>query len=265
LVVTIDVAHFDALIFDMDGVITQTASVHARAWKQIFDEFLARRAAQTHAAVAPFDIDDDYRRYVDGKPRVAGALSFLASRGIDLPVGAMTDADTAGDATANGLASRKDHYFAEILAREGVQAFPATVALIHDARRHGVRVAVATSSHHCAEILRVSRLTDLFEVRVDGFDIDRLHLNGKPSPDMFLEAARRLGVAPPRAVVFEDATAGVAAGRAGGFGLVVGVGRGAQAGALLENGADEVVADLAGVSLQGTRTLSAQASGSPMP
>lgn len=248
--VTIDVAHFDALIFDMDGVITQTASVHARAWKEIFDEFLARRAAQTHAAVAPFDIDDDYRRYVDGKPRVAGALSFLASRGIDLTVGALADADTAGDATANGLASRKDHYFAEILAREGVHAFPGAVALLHDAQRHGVRLAVATSSHHGAEILRATRLTDLFEVRVDGFDIDRLHLKGKPSPDMFLEAARRLGVDPPRAAVFEDATAGVAAGRAGGFGLVVGVGSGAQAGALLQNGADKVVTDLGEISLQ---------------
>jgi alpha,alpha-trehalase len=254
-VVVIDMEHFDGLILDMDGVITETASVHARAWKQVFDEFLTRRAAQTHAAMAPFDSDADYRRYVDGKPRIAGALSFLASRGIDLPAGTQADADAGGDTTANGLAGRKDRYFTELLAREGVHAFPGAVTLLRDAHRRGARLAVATSSHHGAEILRATHLTDLFEVHVDGFDIDRLHLKGKPSPDMFLEAARRLGVDPPRAAVFEDATAGVAAGRAGGFGLVIGVGSGAQAAALLANGAGEVVADLGEVSLQGARTV----------
>jgi alpha,alpha-trehalase len=263
--VIIDVEHFDALVLDMDGVITVTASVHARAWKQIFDEFLARRAAQTHTAAVPFDIEADYRRYVDGKPRVAGALSFLASRGINLPAGTPEEADKAGEGvvereeTALGLASRKDRYFTEILAREGVHAFPAAVALLHDAHRRGVRLAVATSSHHCADLLRASRLADLFEVHVDGFDIDRLHLKGKPSPDMFLEAARRLGVVPPRAAVFEDATSGVAAGHAGGFGLVVGVGSGAQASALLENGADQVVAGLGEISLRGSRASARQA------
>lgn len=256
MAVTIDVERFEALILDMDGVITETAVVHARAWKQIFDEFLAKRAAQTHSAVVPFDLDGDYRLYVDGKPRVAGAQSFLKSRGIELPVGTPAEgdaADPAADPTVTALTGRKDRYFKEILAREGVQAFPASVTLIHDARRHGVRLAVATSSHHCSEILRDSKLTEFFEVVVDGFDIDRLHLSGKPSPDMFLEAARRLRVDPPRAVVFEDATSGVAAGHAGGFGLVVGVGSGPHARALLESGANEVVADLSGVSLQGDR------------
>jgi beta-phosphoglucomutase family hydrolase len=254
-VVIINVEQFDGLVLDMDGVITETATVHARAWKQAFDEFLARRAAQTRAAMPPFDAVADYRRYVDGKPRIAGALSFLASRGIDLPEGTPADAESGGDTTANGLAGRKDRYFTELLAREGVHAFPGAVALLHDAHQRRMRLAVATSSHHGADILRATGLANLFQVRVDGFDIDRLHLKGKPSPDMFLEAARRLGVDPPRAAVFEDATAGVAAGRAGGFGLVVGVGNGAQAAALLENGAGEVVADLGEVSLQGVRTI----------
>lgn len=248
--VVINVDNFDALVLDMDGVITDTASVHARAWKQVFDEFLTRRAAQTNAAMTPFDIDTDYRRYVDGKPRIAGAQGFLAARNIDLPAGTPADADTGADTTAHGLAGRKDKYFVAILTREGVHAFPGAGALLNDARRRGVRLAVATSSHHGAEILQATQLADLFQVRVDGFDIDRLHLKGKPSPDMFLEAAHRLGVDPRRAVVFEDATAGVAAGHAGGFGLVVGVGSGEQAAALLQNGADEVVPGLGDVSLR---------------
>jgi beta-phosphoglucomutase family hydrolase len=260
-VVVINLKHFDALILDMDGVITETASVHARAWKRVFDEFLARRAAQTHKAIAPFDIDADYRRYVDGKPRIAGAQSFLAARKIDLPAGTPADVDSGTDTTANGLAGRKDQYFTELLAREGVHAFPGAVALLHDAHRRGVRLAVATSSHHGADILRATRLADLFQVRVDGFDIDRLHLKGKPSPDMFLEAAQRLGVDPQRAAVFEDATAGTAAGHAGGFGLVVGVGSGAQADAFLQNGADEVVANLGDVSLQGGCTPNGRIAG----
>ena len=251
--IVINVENFDALVLDMDGVITETATVHARAWKRVFDEFLQRRAAQTHEAMAPFDLDNDYRRYVDGKPRIAGAQSFLAARKIDLPAGTPADADAGSDTTANGLAGRKDRYFNEILASEGVHAFPGAVTLLHDAHRRGIRLAVATSSHHGAEILQATRLADLFQVRVDGFDIDRLRLKGKPSPDMFLEAARRLGVDPRRAAVFEDATAGVAAGHAGGFGLVVGVGSGAQAEALLQNGANEVVTSLGDVSLQGGR------------
>jgi HAD superfamily hydrolase (TIGR01509 family) len=148
------------------------------------------------------------------------------------------------------LASRKDHYFAELLVREGVKVFDSVPPLLQDARRRGVRTAVASSSHHCAEILRAGGLTALFDARVDGIDLDRLGLAGKPSPDIFLEAARRLGVSPMRAVVFEDATAGVAAAHAGGFGLVVGVGRGTQAAALLASGAGQVVADLSEVDLQ---------------
>jgi beta-phosphoglucomutase family hydrolase len=245
--VTIDVERFEAFVFDLDGVITQTASIHARAWKQLFDEFLARQVAPTGAAFVPFDIETDYRRYVDGKPRIAGVLSFFAARGIDVPIG--EPGDQAEQGTAQGLASRKDHYFVELLAHEGVQVFPPVVGLLREARERGVRLAIASSSHHCAEILRLACLTALFDAQVDGIDIDRLGLSGKPSPDMFLEAAGRLGIPARRAVVFEDATAGVAAARAGGFGLVIGVGRGAHATALLKSGADQVVAGLCEVRI----------------
>jgi alpha,alpha-trehalase len=235
------------LVFDLDGVITQTASIHARAWKQLFDEFLARQVAQTGAAFVPFDLETDYRCYVDGKPRIAGVLSFLAARGIDVPLGKA--GDRAEQGTAHGLGGRKDHYFTELVAREGVQVFASVVNLLRDARERGVRLAVASSSHHCSEILRVACLTALFDAKVDGIDLDRLGLSGKPAPDMFLEAARRLGVPAARAVVFEDATAGIVAARAGGFGLVIGVGRGAHATALLESGADQFIAGLCEVRL----------------
>lgn len=249
--VTIDVERFEALIFDLDGVITQTASLHARAWKQLFDEFLARQTAEAGRKLAPFDAEADYRRYVDGKARIAGVLSFLAARGIAVPMGAPQDGPEEG--TAHGLASRKDQYFVELLGREGVRVFTSAPPLLNEARRRGMWTAVASSSHHCGEILRAGGLTALFDVRVDGIDLDRLGLSGKPAPDMFLEAARRLGVPSTRAVVFEDATAGIVAGRAGGFGLVVGVGRDTQAAALLESGADQVLADLGEVHLQGDR------------
>jgi beta-phosphoglucomutase family hydrolase len=255
--VIIDIARVDALIFDLDGVITRTASIHARAWKQTFDEFLAQRAKQTNGAFAPFDLEADYRRYVDGKPRIAGALSFLAARGIEVPEA--TPGDQADQSTAQGLASRKDRYFMALVEHEGVEVFASAEPLLCKARERRMRLAVASSSHHCEDILRAGRLTALFDARVDGNDIDRLHLKGKPSPDMFVEAARRLGVAPSRAAVFEDATAGVAAARGGGFGLAVGVGSGAQAAALLESGADQVVADLGEVILRGHRRHSVQA------
>lgn len=246
--VIIDVERFDALIFDLDGVITETASVHARAWKHVFDEFLTQRAAQRGVTFVPFDLESDYRRYVDGKPRIAGVLSFLSARGIDL---ATPSGDAAEGETAQRLASRKDHYFAELLAREGIHVSASAEPLLREARIRGMRTAVASSSHHCAEILRAAGLAALLDARVDGVDLDRLGLKGKPAPDMFLEAARRLGVSPTRAAVFEDATAGVAAARTGGFGLVVGIGDGTQAAALLQNGADQVVADLSSVRLRG--------------
>ncbi len=246
--VIIDIKRFDALIFDLDGVITQTATIHARAWKQLFDEFLTRQATKTDRPFAPFDLKTDYRRYVDGKPRLAGVESFLASRGVIVPTGA--PGDPADQDTAHGLASRKDHYFMALLTAEGVQVFASAEPLLQEARRHGMRTAIASSSHHCAEILHAAGLTALFDVRVDGIDLDRLNLAGKPAPNMFLEAARRLNASPTRTAVFEDATAGVEAARAGDFGLVVGVGPAARAPDLLKHGADKVVSNLGEVQFQ---------------
>jgi beta-phosphoglucomutase family hydrolase len=248
--VIIDVKRFEALIFDLDGVITQTASIHAQAWKQLFDAFLSQRAAQTGAAFVPFDLESDYRRYVDGKSRIGGVLGFLAARSIDVDMGA--PGDPAELETAHGLGSRKDRYFVELLTREGVHVSDSAVALLQEARARGLRTAVASSSHHCAEILRTGGLTALFDARVDGVDLDQLGLIGKPAPDMFLEAARRLQVPPVRTAVFEDATAGVEAARAGGFGLVIGVAPAARAADLLKNGADDVVDTLDEVRMEGT-------------
>jgi alpha,alpha-trehalase len=247
----IDLGQFEVFVFDLDGVITRTAAVHARAWKRLFDEYLASRAARTGEPFVPFDADADYRRYVDGKPRRAGVRSFLAARGIEVPRG--TPRDAAGQETVQGLGARKDGYFLELVARDGVPVFDSAVTLVREARAQGVRTAIASSSRNCAAILRAARLSSLFEVRVDGLDLERLGLAGKPAPDMFLEAARRLGVPPARGVVFEDATAGVEAGRAGGFGLVVGVGAAEHAAALRARGAHAVVADLAQVRLEGHR------------
>jgi trehalose 6-phosphate phosphatase len=251
--VVINIGRFDALIFDLDGVITQTASIHARAWKQLFDEFLARRVAQAGGTPVPFDLENDYRRYVDGKPRIAGIASYLAARGLAVPLG--TPADHADQETAHGLASRKDHYFAELLRQEGVHLSASVEPFLLQARGRGLRIAVASSSHHCADILHTAGLTALFDARVDGMDLDRLGLAGKPAPDMFLEAARRLNVAPTHAAVFEDATAGIEAARAGDFGLVIGVGPAARAPELFKHGADKVVADLGEVQFEGQRSL----------
>jgi alpha,alpha-trehalase len=251
----IELARFDAFLFDLDGVITRTAAVHARAWQRLFDEYLAARAARTGEPFVPFDPDADYRRHVDGKPRPAGVRDFLASRGITLLAG--EPADDAGRETVHGLGRRKTAYFLDLLAREGVQVFESAVALLRQARARGVRTAVVSSSRNCAAVLRAARLSALFEARVDGVELGRLGLAGKPAPDMFLEAAHRLGVSPERAVVFEDATAGVAAARAGGFGLVIGVGDAEHAGALRAHGADAVVADLREVRLDGERATRA--------
>lgn len=249
--VVIDLDTFAAFVFDLDGVITRTAAVHARAWKRLFDEYLAGRAARTGEPFVAFDLDVDYRRYVDGKPRRAGVRSFLASRGIEVTRG--TPGDDPGQETVHGLGKRKDQYFLEDVARHGVEVFDSAVALLRKARARGVRTAVASSSRNCAAILRVTRLSSLFEVRVDGVDLERSGLTGKPAPDMFLEAARRLGVPPSRSVVFEDAAAGVEAGRSGGFGLVIGIGAGEHAAALRSRGAHAVVADLAEVRLEDRR------------
>lgn len=242
----VDLARFHAFLFDLDGVITRTAAVHAAAWKRLFDEYLE---AHEGAAFVPFDVEMDYHRYVDGKPRIAGVRSFLAARGIDLPAG--SPSDDADRDTMHGLGKRKTGYFLALLDRQGVRVYESAVALLSEARSRGVRTAVVSSSRNCAAVLKAARLTALFDVRVDGVALDDLGLAGKPAPDMFLEAARRLAVAPARGVIFEDAAAGVEAGRRGGFGLVVGVGADAHASDLSASGADVVVADLAEIRLQG--------------
>lgn len=242
----IDLARFDAFLFDLDGVITRTAALHAAAWKRLFDEVLAARGA---GSSAPFDIEADYRRHVDGKPRAAGVRSFLAARGIALPVGA--PADRADEDTVHGLGKRKNRYFQDLLGREGVRVYESAVIFVRESRSRGVRTAVVSSSRNCAAVLRAARLTALFDTRVDGVELERLGIPGKPAPDMFLEAARRLGAAARRSAVFEDATAGVEAARRGGFGLVVGIGAADHAPDLLARGADLVVADLAEIRLEG--------------
>lgn len=238
---------FDALLFDLDGVVTRTAAVHAEAWKRLFDQYLAGRAGRLGEAFEPFDIEGDYRTWVDGKPRYDGVKGFLESRGISLPYG--TPDDDPDAETICGLGNRKNEYFRRLLHERGAEVFESTVALIDDARSRGTKVAVVSSSKNCADILDAAGLAALFDARVDGVEIERLGLPGKPAPDMFLEAARRVGVEPGRAVVLEDAVSGVQAGRAGGFGLVVGVDRTGQAGELRGAGAEIVVSDLAQIGL----------------
>ncbi|MDY6796605.1 MAG: trehalose-phosphatase [Actinomycetota bacterium] len=246
--ITISRARFDALIFDLDGVITGTAEVHTAAWKRMFDQFLSERAGG--GDYRPFDSVSDYLEYVDGKPRFKGVESFLESRGIDLPYGTPDDAPDVE--TVCGLGNKKNRMFLKLIKDEGVEVYQSSLDLIENLRRRGYRIAVASSSKNCTEVLEAANATDLFEAQVDGIDIESLDLQGKPSPDMFLEAARRLDVDPGRSVVVEDAISGVQAGRAGGFGLVIGVNRGDQAEALLEEGADLVVDDLSEIDVEVT-------------
>ncbi|HEU5408250.1 MAG TPA: beta-phosphoglucomutase family hydrolase [Nitrospira sp.] len=235
--------NFDVVLFDLDGVITKTAVLHAAAWKRLFDEYLKKLAAHTGSGYEPFDPARDYRLYVDGKSRYDGVKDFLKSRNLTLPLGSPNDGPD--QETIYGLGNKKDEYFDGCLRETGVVVYPGTVRYLHAARGAGLKTAVVSSSHHCREIIQSAGLASLFETRIDGHEIDRLHLHGKPAPDTFLEAARRLGVSPAKAIVIEDALAGVRAGQAGGFGLVIGVNRENQAEALRQHGADIVVADLA--------------------
>ncbi len=240
-------ARFDAVIFDLDGVVTRTARQHARAWKGMFDEFLARRSRREGRDFVPFDIDADYRQFVDGKPRYDGVLDFLRSRGIELPWGDPRDPPTA--VTVCGLGNRKNELFGEVLDREGAEVFEDAIDLVRALAGAGIKTAIVSSSKNCASILRSVGALDLFDVRVDGTHAEAMRLQGKPAPDIFLAAAGALKVDPQRAVVVEDALAGVAAGRAGGFGLVVGVDRVGQADALRGHGADVVVKDLGSLQI----------------
>lgn len=238
-----------ACLFDLDGVLTDTASVHAAAWKQMFDEYLRARAEQEGTPFRPFDVATDYAAYVDGKPRLEGTDSFLRSRGIELPAGGPDDAPGAD--TVYALAMRKNALVQEKIVTVGVEVYPGSVRYLHAVKDAGLATAVVSSSANAAQVLEVAGLTGLIDHRVDGVTAKERGLPGKPAPDTFLAAAADLGVGKDEAVVFEDALAGVASGKAGGFGLVVGVDRLGQADALREHGADIVVTDLADL-LDGT-------------
>lgn len=246
-------AAFEAMLFDLDGVLTKTAAVHAAAWKQLFDEYLRGRALRRGEPFRPFDIESDYRRYVDGKLRYEGAKSFLESRGIVLPYGTMKDGPD--QETVCGLSNKKDAYFQALLTQRGVEVYEDAVAFLRAAKACGFRTAVVSASKHCAAVLGAAGLADLFEVRIDGVESERLRLRSKPAPDTFLEAAMRLGVQPERAIVIEDAIAGVQAGRRGGFGLVIGVDRVGQAEALQRNGADIVISNMTEIILDASDPL----------
>ena len=230
-----------ACLFDLDGVLTQTAKVHAAAWKEMFDGYLRERAARSGKFV-PFDPVMDYDDYVDGKPRYDGVRSFLSARGIALPEGEETDPPDAE--TVAGLGNRKNEIVLRMIRHDGVEAYEGSVRYVRAAREAGLARAVVSSSSNCREVLVAAGIDDLFEQRIDGLVAEREHLKGKPAPDTFVAGARALGVVPKQAAVFEDALAGVAAGRAGLFAYVVGVDRVGQAEALREHGADVVVSDL---------------------
>ena len=229
---------FDAVLFDLDGVITATAKVHAACWKKMFDEFLRLRPDEPFE---PFNIQEDYPTHIDGKLREDGVRSFLKSRGIYLPEG--DSAEPPNYETVHGLGRLKDRMFKEILHEEGVEVYKGAVELVNQLRGQGIKTAVVSASKNCKAVLEAASIDHLFDVRVDGEVANQLKLPGKPAPDKFLKAAQQLGVEPDRAVVIEDAISGVQAGRAGGFGLVVGVDRKGQPEELRENGAHIVVTD----------------------
>ena len=232
----------DALIFDLDGVVTRTAAVHAAAWKRLFDDYLRQAADRAGNSFVPFDTDTDYPEFVDGKPRYDGVRSFLLSRGIELPDG--DPGDPPGGETICGLGNRKNALFNRALKAEGVAVYPGSVALIRAARAAGLRAAVVSSSRNCRQVLERAALADLFDTVIDGLYAADNGLPGKPAPDTFLKAAELLATIPARSAVFEDAIAGIEAGRAGRFALVIAVDRGAGHDALRRAGADFVVSDL---------------------
>ena len=240
---------FDAVIFDLDGVITQTALVHSQAWKKMFDDYLREREEKYGESFREFSHQDDYLPYVDGKPRYKGVQSFLESRGIDIPFG--DPEDTADMETVCGIGNRKNIAFNEILEKDGVKEYPSTVELIHTLKKHGIHVGVASSSKNCKAVLEAAGLLHLMETRIDGVVSAEIGLNGKPEPDIFTTAADRLGVSYDRAVVVEDAVSGVQAGKAGNFGLVLGVAREENSNELYAGGADIVVEDISEIGFEG--------------
>jgi beta-phosphoglucomutase family hydrolase len=233
---------YDAVLFDLDGVITDTANLHAKCWKQMFDEYLQKRARQTGEAFRAFDVATDYLLYVDGKPRFDGVRDFLKSRGIELTDG--DPEDPVDVETVCGLGNRKNDLINDAIAEVGVVPYAGSVRFIHRIRRDGFKIAVVTSSQNCTAVLDAAKLGEFFEVRVDGNVIEAQRLAGKPAPDTFLLAARLLGIEPKRTVVIEDAISGVQAGSDGDFGLVIGIARKNNAEDLVRHGAHLVVRDL---------------------
>lgn len=232
---------FDAVVFDLDGVITQTATTHSAAWKKMFDEYLKKREKEHNEPFQEFT-QKDYLEYVDGKPRYKGVESFLKSRGIDLPWG--TPEDEPGKETVCGLGNKKNEAFREVLQKEGAEVYPSTVELLKELKKAGVKLGVASSSKNCKAVLEAVDLEKYFETRVDGVVSAELGLNGKPEPDIFTTACENLGVSPENSIVVEDAVSGVQAGAKGNFGLTLGVAREDNIEELRKNGADVVVEDL---------------------
>ena len=239
----------DGGIFDLDGVITQTAKVHAKAWKALFDGYLKERAARENENFIPFDMDKDYRTFVDGKPRYDGVKSFLTSRGIDLSWGDRSDGP--GKETIYGLGNQKNEIFNDFLQQQEATVYEDTLSLIYELKKQGWKLAVISASKNCMPVLRSVGILDWFDTVVDGILSEQLGINGKPEPDIFFEAARRIGVTPERTAVFEDATAGVSAAKKGGFYQVIGVDRAKNEGILKKAGADVVFSDLCDIRING--------------
>jgi beta-phosphoglucomutase family hydrolase len=251
--VTINRRDFDAAIFDLDGVLTDTARVHAAAWKSVFDSFLQMWAEARGLAFQPFDIEADYLAYVDGRPRHDGVRTFLASRGINLPEG--FDHDPKAANTVRALGERKARLFRQAL-KQRIDPEAGAESLLKKLRQAGIRIGVASSSKNCGAILSAAGLDHLIDVHVDGVDAEELALQGKPDPAVFLEAARRLAVRPSRTILFEDSLAGVEAGRRAGFGCVIGIDRAHQQRALRRRGADLVMKSLGDVEVAASRRKS---------
>ncbi|HEY5265811.1 MAG TPA: beta-phosphoglucomutase family hydrolase [Acidimicrobiales bacterium] len=253
---------YEAWLFDMDGVLTNTASVHAAAWKTAFDAFLKEEAARTGKTYAPFDKESDYDKYVDGEPRDDGVRNFLAARDIKLPEG--SEGDAPDTRSVKGVGNRKNALVLKVMKDDGVKVFEGAAALVKGLHRNGLKVAVVSASENTKEALDAGGIGDLFDAIVDGHVVKDLHLKGKPAPDSYLQAAKVLGVEPGTAVVLEDALAGVEAGRAGHFGLVIGVDHHDTAGThdyadqLLAHGADVVVTSLTEISPDGTAPAKGQ-------
>jgi beta-phosphoglucomutase family hydrolase len=239
---TVPKEKFDAVLFDMDGVLTATAKVHAACWKKMFDEFLQRRADETNEPFNPFDIESDYKLYVDGKLRYDGVQSFIQSRGIKLPYGSPEEAPDFE--TVCGLGNLKDKMVQEVLDSDGVEVYEGSIKMVRLLRKENIKTAVVSASRNCKTVLKAAGIDNLFDFVVDGKVADEFQLAGKPEPATYLKAAKELGAEARRAVVIEDAISGVQAGRNGNFGLVIGVAREGNSGELKENGADIVVADL---------------------